>query len=248
MSTYLVLVNNVLDRLNEVNLDSSSFSSARGIHNAAKLGVKNAVMRLNAQKWEWPFNYGTATKILTIGTNLYAFEADYKIADWETFYIQKGTYGDADLNTFRLIPIQRQDWYKNHRDRDLDNTVDGLSHPKLVFWNSNQQFGVTPVPDEAYVINYNYWKTTIDLVLFDDLITVPSNFNWVIEQGALEDMYMFLDNDQRSALGSVSFKEGISTMARILIPQDISNTMRDTRVNFGGDTFFSYGRVSNPML
>jgi hypothetical protein len=248
MSTYLALVNNVLDRLNEVNLDSSSFSSARGIHSAAKLGVKNAINRINSQKWEWPFNYATATKTLSIGINIYAFEADYKIADWESFYIVAGTYGSQTIKTQRLVPIQRQEWYKWHRDRDLDNAVAGREFPKEVFWNSNQQFGVTPVPDQAYVINYNYWKTTTDLSLYSDTITIPENFNWVIEQGALEDMYVFLDNDQRAALGSVTFKDAISQMARILIPQDISNRMRDTRVNFSGDPFYSYGRTSNPML
>lgn len=248
MSTYLALVNNVLDRLNEVNLDSSSFSSARGIHSAAKLGVKNAVNRINSQKWEWPFNYATASKTMIVGTNIYAFEADYKIADWESFYVEAGTFGDVTHRTLRLVPIQRQEWYKWHRDLDLDHTSDGREIPKLVFWDSSFKFGVTPVPNELYVIKYNYWKMTTDLADYDDPIDVPENFNWVVEQGALEDMYLFLDNDQRAALGSVSFKDGISQMARILIPQDISNRMRDTRVNFGGDTVYSYGRTSNPML
>lgn len=248
MSTYLALVNNILTRLNEVNLDSSSFSSARGLHSAAKLGVKNAVNRINSQKWEWPFNYSTGTKTLTIGVNVYAFEADYKIADWESFYIEAGTIGTQTHNTIRLAPIQRQEWYKWHRDRDFDNTVAGREIPKMVFWDSSQKFGVTPVPDGAYVVNYNYWKTTPDLTDHDDVIDIPVNFDWVIEQGGLEDMYVFLDNDQRAALGTVSFKDGISQMARILIPQDISNRMRDTRVNFGGDPFYSYGRASNPML
>ena len=248
MSTYLALVNNVLDRLNEVNLDASTFASARGIHAAAKLGVKNAVARINSQKWEWPFNYATTSETLVAGTNLYAFESDYKIADWESFYIEAGTYGDKTVSTIRLHPIQRQQWYKWHRELDLDNVSDGRATPSMVFWDSSQYFGVTPVPDEAFVVKYNYWKTTTTLSADSDEITVPENFNWVVEQGALEDMYAFLDNDQRMALGSVTFKDAISQMARMLIPQDISNTMRSTVVNFGNDPYFTFGRTSNPML
>lgn len=247
MSTYLDLVNNVLTRLNEVNLDASNFASARGIHQAAKIGVKNAIMQINAQRWEWPFNYATTTETLVAGTNLYSFEADYKIADWESFYIQAGTYGDRVLTTTRLWPIQRQEWYKRHRHQDLDNVATGRDTPRMVFWDSSQKFGVTPNPDEAYVVVYNYWKNTTELDASSDSITVPTNFNWVIEQGALEEMYGFLDNDQRAALGKMSFKEGIDRMALLLLPQNISD-MRDTRVNFGNRPFFAYGRSSTPML
>lgn len=247
MSTYLDLVNNVLTRINEVNLDSSNFASARGLHQAAKLGVLNAVMQINAQRWEWPFNYATDSETLVAGTNLYSFPADYKVADWESFYIVAGTYGDRTIETTRLWPIQRQEWYKWYREGDLDNAVDGKEVPRKVFWDSSQKFGVTPVPDEAYVVNYNYWKNTTELSAYDDTVTVPTNFNWVVEQGALEDMYNFLDNDQRALLGKTSFQDGINRMALMLVPQTIGD-MRDTRVNFGNRPFFAYGKSSNPML
>jgi len=249
MSTYLELVNNVLTRLNENNLDSTTFASARGIHAAAKIGVRNAVMRINSQKWEWPFNYATSSQTLTVGTtNIYAFPADYKIADWESFYLEAGTYGTITIQTQRLAPIQRQQWYKWHRSLDLDNLTSGRESPKGVFWNSNQGYGITPIPDAAYVLKYNYWKTTTELTLYTDTITVPTNFNWVVEQGALEDMYAFLDNDQRMQLGSVTFKDAIKTMALILIPQNISD-MRDTVINTGGISGNSgFGRASDPFV
>jgi len=238
MSTYLTLVNNVLDRLNEPNLDSSTFASARGIHSAAKLGVKNAVMRINAVKWEWPFNYATTTETLVVGQSTYSFESDYKLADWESFYLVGGTYGDRTITNTRLRPIQRQEWYKRYRDTDFDNSTDGREPPRFVFWDSAQDFGVTPCPDEAYVVAYNYWKTTTALSAHGDSCTIPENYDWVVEIGALQDMYMFLDNDQRAALGGQDFEGAIMDMARVLIPQTIAD-VRDTRVNFGSGRYYS---------
>lgn len=248
MSTYLEIVNNVLDRLNEVRLTSSTFASALGIHASAKLGVKNAVHRINSQKWEWPFNYSTGIFTMTAGTELYSVPADYKIADWESFIILKQTVGTEEIDSKRLFPIQRQKWYKWHRARDENSEADGRNAPDSVFWYGNGQIGFTPSPDKAYEITYNYWINVPTLTDHDDEITVPENFDWVIEQGALEDMYVFLDNDQRAALGNISFKDAIKDMALILIPQNISD-MRDTRVNFGQNSYSrGYGRASDPLI
>ncbi len=236
MSTYLELVNNILNRLNEVELDSSTFASARGVHNAAKIGVKNAVNMINAQKWEWPFNYAATTQLLTVGQELYSFPADYKIADWESFYFAKQTVSSLEYPSSRLVPIQRQEWFKRYRQRDVDSETDGIEIPKMVFWYGNGQFGVTPSPSVALTVSYTYWKLTDELVDYDDEITVPENFNWVVELGALEQMYMFLDNDQRAGLAGLSFKDAIMQMASILVPWNISD-MRDPRVNFGAGYF-----------
>ncbi len=238
MSTYLTLVNNVLIRLNETVLDSSTFADARGIHGAAKIGVKNAINQINSQKWEWPFNYDETTEAMVVGTNLYSFEADYKVADWESFHIAAQTVGSEEIPSSRLRPIQRQEWYKRFRAHDFDNLTLGLDTPNKVFWYGSGQFGVTPVPDKAYVVTYNYWKTTTELSVHGDSTTVPENFNWVIERGALEDMYEFLDNDQRANLSKSSFQDAIKNMGMILIPQNIAD-FRGTQVNFGGERYYS---------
>lgn len=248
MSTYLELVNNVLNRLNEVELDSTTFASARGIHQAAKLGVRNAVNRINSVKWEWPFNYATSSQVLVPGTELYSFPVDYKIADWESFYLEQATIDDVEYQTSRLWPIQRQEWFKKYRGRDLDAGADGLRQPRLVFWYNNGQYGITPSPSKAWTLHYNYWKITPSLVNDSDTILIPENFNWVVEQGALEDMYMFLDNDQRAGLGNVTFKEAILQMATVLIPWNIGD-FRSTVVNFGNQEYRAgYGHSYTPFI
>ena len=62
-STYLDLTNRVLRRLNEVEIESSDFSSVRGIQAAAKDAVLDTVRNINSQKFEWPFNAASGTQV-----------------------------------------------------------------------------------------------------------------------------------------------------------------------------------------
>ena len=54
MATFLDLTNRALRRLNEVELSSSDFSSARGIQASAKDAINSAILDLNRQQFEWP--------------------------------------------------------------------------------------------------------------------------------------------------------------------------------------------------
>ena len=60
--TYLTLTNNVLARLNEVQLTSSNFSNARGIQVQAQNAVNEAVRYINQREFNYPFNHATETK------------------------------------------------------------------------------------------------------------------------------------------------------------------------------------------
>ena len=59
-TTYLDLTNKVLRKLNQVELTSTNFASARGLHAEAKDAVLESVQRINFQKFEWPFNRPSA--------------------------------------------------------------------------------------------------------------------------------------------------------------------------------------------
>ena len=39
----------------------------------------------------------------------------------------------------------------------------GRTDPDYVYMTQDTKFGVTPVPDAAYVIEYRYWKYPADL-------------------------------------------------------------------------------------
>jgi hypothetical protein len=226
-TTYLELTNRVLRRLNEVTIDSADFLTVRGIQAAAKDAVLDAIREINAQKFEWPFNATSGSQLLIVGQEEYSWPIDFKMVDWESFYIEKDTSIGVDNNR-RLEVLNKDEWYKQYRTDDLDSTTDGVELPRYVFESNNGGFGVTPSPDEAYTVHFNYWEKHTDLSAHGDTSEIPTEFDYVITYGALMHMFIFLDNDERAAKYEQNFSKGIADMAFILIPKD--KYIYDTRV------------------
>ena len=91
--SYLTLTNKVLARLNEVELTSSTFTSARGIQTQVKNAVNEAVRYINQREYNYPFNHATKTQTLTAGVVRYSIPTTAKVVDYNTFRIVK----DSDL-------------------------------------------------------------------------------------------------------------------------------------------------------
>ena len=85
--TYLTLVNNVLQELNEVELTSSTFSSSRGIQTAVKTFVNKAVNDLYTAEVEWPWLYTSTTQDVNSGQQEYTFPSAFRKADFYSFYL-----------------------------------------------------------------------------------------------------------------------------------------------------------------
>ena len=105
MATYVSLVNEVLRRMNEVELDTggNGFSDVRNLQALAKDAVNASVREILQTSQEWPFTLITYTQTLTAGTGTYDFPSDFSKADWDTFYIKKLTAKD---NTPERLPLQ----------------------------------------------------------------------------------------------------------------------------------------------
>lgn len=224
-STYLDLTNRVLRRLNEVELTASTFPSAIGIHAVAKDAVLDTVRRINAEKYAWPFNTVSATQALTANTNEYAWPTGFSTADWESFYIYKD--GTIATTTRKLKSISYKEWYDRYRENDYDSTA-GVTEPYFVFDIGNGSLGVSPVPNAAYTLKYRYFLNTVTLSAYTDICSIPTEYDYVIVDGASMYMYAFLDNTPRSQLMEQSFKMGLNRMEYLLIPK--APSMRDTRI------------------
>lgn len=234
MATFLQLTNKVLEGLNEVTLTSANFATATGFQADAKNGVNAAILDIHTQQYEWPFNHVFATRVLDKTTNqqFYALPADCKTVDWESFYIQ------ADLtlnlgNPVPLIPISYSQWMQQNRVFDqaaLDpstNLPTSTSIPQAVFQTQALQFGITPVPYANFTVNYEYWRVPVALTNFDDITTIPDQFQYVIVNGAKFYTYMFRENFEQASMIKKVFTTSVDGMRRILVPQDAY--MRDTR-------------------
>ena len=221
MATYVTLVNEVLTRLNDVTLDTTGdgFSTARNVQALAKQAVNNSIRNILQTGQEWPFLKTTYTQTLTAGTRQYDFPADYSRSDWQTFYIKKLT--SADNTPMALPSITYDEYIQRYRHYDDTGQQKGISAPTLVYQTNEEKFGVTPIPDDAYEIEYIYWSFPSDLTAFDDATVIPDRFKHVIIDGAMMYMMRFRSNEQSAAVHQGVFQEGIKSMRRILVDEPL---------------------------
>ena len=122
--TFLTLTNSVLSRMNEVQLTSSTFSSARGIQTQAQNAVNEAIRYINQREFNYPFNHSTKTETLVPGTVRYSLPTDAKHADYNTFRIAK----DTDLGTSgsSLTTLNYNEYVDKYISQEDDVTTTNL--------------------------------------------------------------------------------------------------------------------------
>lgn len=228
MSTYIELTNQVLRRLNEVEIDPSNFASVRGVQALAKDAVVNSIAKINQAEFMWPFNAAEHTQTLVQGQEEYSWPIDFKVVDWDSFQIQKDTA--LNVNYKSLEFISRDQWYRKYRDDDYDSGNEGRDVPEFVFASHGNGYGVSPSPDKAYTIRFRYYLANTTMTLFSDTTRIPSAYDHVIVEGALYTMYMFRDNTEQASAAATVFQQGVKEMQTLLINK--YNRMYDTRVRF----------------
>jgi hypothetical protein len=205
------LCNKVLRQLNEVELQQANFSSSGGFHASVRDAVNYAIKDINQSEHQWPFNHKSTTQVLTDGTQKYALPSDYKVIDWNTFYLEP----DNNLNVKgRPLHLFQYDfWHLNLRASDEDRK----GEPEGVVFTQNDNFIVTPTPDKAYTISYEYWGNGSELVNHDDVPNIPQRFSNAIVEGALMWAYRFRDNYEQAETMEDQFGKTIAEMRTLLI-------------------------------
>lgn len=218
MATYVSLVNELLRRLNEVTLDTAGdgFDTVRNVQALAKDAVNNSIRNILQTGQEWPFLKTTYTQTLTAGTRTYDFPADFSRADWQTFYLKSLSSVGNQPSPLTSIPFD--EYIQKYRTSDDTGTE---ATPILVYQTNESKFGVTPVPDAAYEIEYVYWSYPADLTLFNDVAIIPDRFKHVLIDGAMMYMMRFRSNDQSAQVHQGNFEDGIKAMRRVLVDEPL---------------------------
>lgn len=240
MATYVSLVNELLRRLNEVTLDTAGdgFDTVRNVQALAKDAINSSVRLILQDGQEWPFLKSVYTQTLAAGTRQYDFPADFSTVDWETFYIKQLTA--QGNNPQRLKPISYEDYIQNYRTGDdTGDLVNGDSAPTVVYQTFGDAFGVTPVPNAAYEVEYVYWSYPNDMTVYNDVCVIPDRFKHVLIDGAMMYMMRFRSNEQSAAMHQNNFDEGIKAMRRLLLDEPIQ--IRSTVVSRGNTTSYNGG-------
>lgn len=133
MATYVSLVNEVLRRMNEVQLDiaGDGFGDTRNLQALAKDAVNSSVREILQVSQEWPFTLTTYTQAMTAGTGVYDFPADYSKVDWDTFYIKRLT--SQENTPERLSVISYNDYIRDYRGQEDITGEDGYAVPSVVY-------------------------------------------------------------------------------------------------------------------
>lgn len=231
MATYITLVNELLRRLNEVPLDSSGqgFTTTRNVQALAKDAINNSIRLILQDGQEWPFLKTTYTQTLTSGVRTYNFPTNLSTVDWDSFYLKKDTTIDNSPKALNVISYN--DYVKNYRVKD-DSTGTGIGAPELIYQTQTSSFGVTPIPNNAYKIEYVYFSFPSDLTNYADETVIPDRFKHVIIDGAMMFVMRFRSNEQSAGVHQQNFTNGIKAMRRLLLDDNLY--LRSTVINRGG--------------
>lgn len=222
MSTYVELTNELLRRLNEVPLDAAGdgFDTVRNVQAAAKDAINSSLREIYQNGQEWPFLKTTYTQTLTVGTREYSFPSNYSTVDWETFYLKKNSVQENQPVTLKILTYEN--YLASHRPSDdTGDQVNGISAPIYVYQTFGDSFGVTPIPNAAYEIEYTYWSIPASLSAYNDVCVIPERFNHVIIDGAMSYMMHFRSNEQSANMHKQNFDSGIRSMKRVLLDDEL---------------------------
>ena len=227
--TYLSLCNDVLRRINEVEIASAEFSNVRGIQSLAKDAVQDTLDQINHQEFEWPWNHIVQTQVLTPGKVDYDFATNIKVPEWDSFHLIDPAGDVSGPSIGRLRLMSREEWYSNGRVEDYRAGANGRGKPTHVFRWSDHGFGVTCSPDKAYNLRFEAYEKRQELVLPGDVPRVPFEFRHVIVSGALYHMYMFKDNTEQAAFTREIFNQGLKSMQTLYI-NTFNNVFTNRRI------------------
>lgn len=211
---FLGLVNAINRRLNEVELTSANFATALGFYSQAKDSVNASIRYINQSEYFWPFNHNTEELTLTANTSRYAFPSDAKVINFNSFRIKENTsLGNA---TTRITEIAYEDYLDRYVEQEYSSSL-GQGIPTQVAQAPNLQFIMTPEPDKAYELVYEYYNFPTDLAVATDVPTIPERFQHIIIDGAMHYGYLFRGDTQNALVMKEKFDEGIKHMRSQLI-------------------------------
>ena len=232
MATYITLVNQLLRRINETELDTTGdgFGTVRNLQALSKDAINSSIREILQVSQEWPFILVTNTQTLTVGSGSYSFPADFSKVDWDTFYIKR--HVTALNEPMRLPVISYTEYLKTYRPLEDTGGETARTVPQRIYQTQEGKFGITPLPNNTYEIEYRYWLFPADLSAFDDTCVVPDRFNTVVIDGAMMYIMRFRSNDQSGQIHEQKFKDGINNMRRLLLDSHLQITSTVTGNHF----------------
>lgn len=238
---FIGLVNDVNRRLNEVELTSSNFSSATGFYAHAKDAINSSIRYINQSEFEWPFNHVTQEDSLSAGISRYLLPVDCKTVDYDSFRIKENSsLGNA---TVKLSILSYEEYLEKNIAQEYSTSTNNRGVPSHVIQSPSLEYIMTPPPDKAYTLVYEYYRIPVDLESYDDVPEIPERFRHIIVDGAMHYAYLFRGDTQDAQLTKQKFDEGIKNMRTMLINRYHYVRSYMIEQNTGGGGRIGYARL-----
>ena len=235
--TYLDLCNTILRELNEVELTSTTFTSALGIQKFVKDTINRAYFDIcNAEdKWNFlsvgdPLNdyYGNAVIETVAGTRWYDLQSaqtllnQYSFIDYDNIVLtEEGVSGKtAPFEVFKLQPLSLSNWQRLYGVQEAKDKSDTQSYgiPRRVIRGpANDKIGFSPIPDGVYKIYFYAYAQPTELTASTDTVVFPKQYTSVLLARARYYVHQFKDNMSQAQLSEVEFQKGLRTMREQLL-------------------------------
>lgn len=238
---FLSLVNDMAARLNEVPLDSTNFATTGAHYTNMKNAVNAAIQHINQDNFEWPFYFVSYEETLVPGQARYPYQTGTKWANFNTFRLKR----DDSLNveTKRLMEMDYEQYLDHCIDDEYNTDTSIREVPLRVSRAPNEEYVLSPVPDKAYTVVYEYYSKAVDLVDFDDTTPLPDDFRHIIVDGAMYYKHIFNSDYEAADRTFAKFNEGLKNMRK-----NYSNRyeyVRDTRIMRNNYSYLNPTRISN---
>ena len=235
--TYLDLCNTIIRELNEVELTSTTFTSALGIQKFVKDTINRAYFDIcNAEdKWNFlsvgdPLNdyYGNAVIETVAGTRWYDLQSaqtllnQYSFIDYDNIVLtEEGVSGKtAPFEVFKLQPLSLSNWQRLYGVQEAKDKSDTQSYgiPRRVIRGpANDKIGFSPIPDGVYKIYFYAYAQPTELTASTDTVVFPKQYTSVLLARARYYVHQFKDNMSQAQLSEVEFQKGLRTMREQLL-------------------------------
>jgi hypothetical protein len=227
MANFLTLTNIALGRINEVQLNSVTFSSASGPQLVMQTAINAAISDINRRYQQWPFNYDTqtfntqASTKTTTGSgyiyNEYTPADGVTVIKWSTFGIARNDTSTPPIVASTLTEVDYNLWAATVRPLDLQMSVGQFAQPRYVIKGDDGNIILSPPPDTVYTIYYDAWSDPPALVNYGDTCSIPDKYNYVIVDGAMYYGYDFRSDINAQDRAKAKFDMGVQEMLRELV-------------------------------
>ena len=128
-------------------------------------------------------------------------------------------------------------WPYNFVEQEYTSDTSLYNVPVFVSKAPGLEYVLSPAPDKAYTVVYEYYLTSVEMTDSTDVPKIPEIYRNVIIDGAMYYAYMFRGNTQDALVAKEKFKAGLKNMRIVLINENtyvrstmLTRTQRSTYV------------------